>query len=208
MMEKKKGYMTLAEHHAQLKAEGKWDEYLARKQAQEDAHQKLLEQRAKEAAPVVLALRDAGVIVESIWDLSDGRRPEPKAISVLFDQLKLDYPDHVREGILRALATPHARDRWDELVDIFEHNAVSLSPSIRYVAALALSGAADNTVLDDVIRLVVERRLGFDRAPLLLALVRLKSPKAKMTLMELQNDPDLGKEIKKIRRLKRRVITD
>jgi hypothetical protein len=88
-------------------------------------------------------------------------------------------------------------------VDIFERNTVNLSPSIRYLAALALSGAADDDVLDDVIRLISDTRLGFDRAPLLLALVKSKSSKAKMTLLELRSDPDLGKEVKKMRRIAR-----
>jgi len=191
---------TAAELMAELNSD---PEYLARKAEKEEARQKLLAQRAKEAAPVVAALRTAGIEVQSIWDLSDGGKAYPEAIPVLFEQLKYDYPDHVREGILRALATPDARGRWDELVGIFEYNTANLSPEIRYVAALALSGAADETVLDDVIRLAQDKRLGFDRVPLLLALVRSKTPKAKMVLLELRDDPDLGKEIKKMRRLER-----
>lgn len=197
----KKDWITASELMAELNAD---PEYLARKRANEEAHQKLLAQRKEEAAPVVAALQAAGVDVQSIWDLSDGGKSDPRAIPVLFEQLKKQgYPDHVREGIVRALATPYARERWGELVDIFEHNTANLPPAIRYVAALALSGAADDTALDDVIRLINDKRLGFDRAPLLLALIRSKSPKAKMTLLELRSDPDLGKEIKKMRRLER-----
>lgn len=191
---------TAAELMAELNSD---PDYLVRKREQEESRQKLLAQRAKEAAPVVAALRAAGVEVQSLWDLSNGGRNDPRATNVLFEELKQDYPDHVREGILRALATPDARIRWDELVNIFEHNTANLSPAIRYVAALTLSGAADDTVLDDVIRLAKDERLGFDRAPLLLALIRSKTPKAKMTLLELRDDPDLGKEIKKMRRLER-----
>jgi len=191
---------TAAELMADLSTDA---DYLAQRQAQEEVRQKLLAQRAKEAAPVAAALRAAGVEVQSIWDLSDGGKSDSRAIPVLFEQLKKDYPDHVREGIVQALATPYARKRWGELVDIFEHNTANLSPAIRYVAAVALSGAADDTVLDDVIRLINDKRLGFDRAPLLLALIGSKSSKAKMTLLELRSDPDLGKEIKKMRRLER-----
>lgn len=178
-------------------------DHLARVKAREEVRQKLLADRAREAAPVLRALASAGVEVRSIWDLSSSEKTYPAAIPVLFEELKKGYPDHVREAILRALATSDARSYWNEMVDIFEHNTVNLSPSLRYLAALALSGAADDAVLDDIIRLISDKRLGFDRAPLLLALVKSKSSKAKMTLLESRSDPDLGKEVKKMRRMAR-----
>lgn len=192
---------TAAELMAELNSD---PDYKARMQAQEEARQKLLNDRAREAAPVLKALALSGIEMQSIWDLSDGGKSYPEAIPVLFEQLRLEYPDHVREAILRA--TPYARCRWEELVDIFEHNTANLSPEIRYVAALALSCAVDDTVLDDVIRLVKDKRLGLDRVPLLLALKRSKSPKAKVLLLELRGDPDLGRQIKTVRRLERRSL--
>jgi HEAT repeat protein len=200
-MSRKKDWITAADLMAELNSD---PEYLARTKAQQEAQQKLWDEWAKAEVPLVAALGSVGIQVHSVWDLIQGERFHPAAINVLLDHLKHDYPDRIREGIMRALATPHARSRWDELVEIFEHNTANLSPTIRYVAAVALSGAADETVLDDVIRLLRDRRLGFDRAPLLLALVRSKTPEAKLVVLELRDDPDLGPEIKKFRRLKRR----
>ena len=191
---------TAAELMAELNSD---PDHLARVKAQEEARQKLLADRAEEASPVLGVLASAGIEVQSIWELSSGEKTYPTAVPVLLEELKKDYPEHVREAILRALATPDARSRWNELVDIFEKNTVNLPPSIRYLAALVLSGAADDTVLDDVIRLINDKRLGFDRVPLLLALVKSKSSKAKMTLLKLRSDPDLGKEVKKMCRLAR-----
>ncbi|AZR24991.1 hypothetical protein [Xanthomonas vasicola] len=195
--------MTLEEHHAQLKAEGKWDDYLAMRAAKEDARQKSIEEYVKNSAPVVAALRRAGVNVNSIEELGGNGEYDPRAVPVLLEHVSFDYPNRVREVILRRLATPYARKYWGQLVEIFEKNTLSLAPEIRYVAALALSGAADDTVLDDVIRLLDDKSLGLDRAPLLIALIRSKSPKAKMKLLELRDDPDLGKQIKIFRRLER-----
>ncbi|AGI08313.1 hypothetical protein QT562_09260 [Xanthomonas citri pv. citri] len=203
MKKDKSGWMTLDEHHAQLKAEGKWDDYLAMRAAKEEARQKAVEKYAEQCAPVVAALRQAGVDVNSIGELGKDGKSYPEAVPVLLEHLGYSYSDDVREGILRELATPHARKYWDQLVEIFEKNTLSLAPEIRYVAALALSGAADDTVLDDVIRLLGDKSLGLDRAPLLIALIRSKSPKAKMKLLELRDDPDLGKQIKIFRRLER-----
>ncbi|WOB26883.1 MULTISPECIES: hypothetical protein [Xanthomonas] len=203
MNKNKNGWMTLEEHHAQLKADGKWEDYLAMRAAKDEAHKKLIEDYAKESAPVVAALNLAGVEVNAIWELGEDGKFDKKAIPVLIEQLAHDYSDSIKEEMLRKLATPHARNDWGQLLEIFEKNSLNLSPKIRYVAALALSGAADDTVLDDVIRLLGDKSLGMDRAPLLIALIRSKSPKAKMTLLELRDDPDLGKQIKTFRRLER-----
>ncbi|OQP78227.1 hypothetical protein IM53_011560 [Xanthomonas phaseoli pv. dieffenbachiae] len=203
MKKDKSGWMTLEEHHAQLKADGKWDDYLAMRAAKEDARQKAIKEYAEQCAPVVAALRQAGIDVNSIGELGEDGKSYPEAVPVLLEHLAYSYSDDVREGMLRELATPHARKYWGQLVEIFENNTLSLAPEIRYVAALALSGAADDTVLDDVIRLLGDKSLGLDRAPLLIALIRSKSPKAKMKLLELRDDPDLGKQIKTFRRLER-----
>jgi hypothetical protein len=52
MATKRKGYMTLAEHHARLKAEDKWDEYVARKKAQDEEFQRREQEYARAEAPV------------------------------------------------------------------------------------------------------------------------------------------------------------
>lgn len=197
MMSRRK---TAAELMAELNSD---PEYLARKQAQEEARQKVRDVMAMAEAPLVVALRSAGVDVQSVWDLVS-RQTYPAAIPILFEHVRRDYPDAIREGILRALATPETLSRWDELVEFFENNALGLLPEQRYVAAVALNGAADDTVIEDVIRLVRNPRFGFDRAPLLFALQRSTNPKAKMLLLELRNDPVLGKEVKKMRRLNRK----
>ncbi|MCC8536222.1 HEAT repeat domain-containing protein [Xanthomonas axonopodis pv. poinsettiicola] len=195
-----KGRKTAAELMAELNVD---NEYLEMRRARDIAHENSIVAHAKESAPVVAALNLAGVEVNAIWELSEDGRFDEKAVPVLIEQLTHDYSDSVREEMLRGLATPYARAHWDQLVEIFEKNSLHLSPKIRYVAALALSGAADDTVLDDVIRLLGDKSLGMDRAPLLLALIRSKSSKAKMTLLELRDDPDLGKQIKTFRRIER-----
>ncbi|MFL7985043.1 hypothetical protein, partial [Xanthomonas vasicola] len=137
---------TAAELMAEL---NKDEEYLALSRAKEVAHQKAIEEYAEQCAPVVAALRQAGVDVNSIGELGKDGESYPEAVPVLLEHLAYSYSDDVREGMLRELATPHARKYWGQLVEIFEKNTLSLAPEIRYVAALALSGAADDTVLDE-----------------------------------------------------------
>lgn len=153
--------------------------------------------------PLVEALLSAGISAHSVWDLVHSQSSYSAAIPILFEHVRRKYPDRILEGILRALATPDAKARWGELVDFFEHNSLSLPPELRYLTAVALDGAADDSVIDDIIRLASNSRYGFDRAPLLFTLKRSANPKAKMLLHELRGDPMLGKELKKMRRLGR-----
>lgn len=202
-MTKRKGYKTLAEHHAQLKAEGKWDEYVARKQEQAGAlAQKRLDIAAAEA-PLVAALNSTGLKVDSVWDLVNATQPYSDAIPVLLEHLRASYPEAVKEGILRALAVPEAVVGWDQLLRVFDAEPPKENGGLKWAAACAMGVAADNSVLPDVIRLVRNQALGFDRAPLLEALRRSDSADAKMVLHELRVDPVIGKEVKKTRRMNR-----
>src|ERR1700739_370088 len=100
----RKGYMTLEEHHARLKAEGKWDEYVARKKERDEAVQRKEEEYARAEAPLVKELRAAGLEVDSVWDLVNNKTgPYPQALRILVDHLRRPYPDAIRDGIARAL---------------------------------------------------------------------------------------------------------
>jgi len=170
----------------------------------EEERKKLWDAWNRAAEPAVAALHRVGVDVKTIAELLDGRALDPAAVPVLLEHVKNPaYPDQIREQMLRALGSPEARPYWKSIVSMFEKDKASLSPDIRYVAAVALAEIADKSVIDDVMRLVKDRSLGNDRAPLLIALRRSKDPRAKMLLMELRDDPDLGPELKKMRRLSR-----
>jgi len=77
MATKRKGYMTLAEHDAKLKAEGKWDAYIGRKKEQDEEFQRRADEYARAEAPVVRALRAVGVPLSSVWDLVNAGRKRP-----------------------------------------------------------------------------------------------------------------------------------
>lgn len=201
---KKKGYMTLAEHHAQLKADGKWEEYQATLARKEEERRQFWEDRNRAAMPVVNALRAAGSSLQVVSDLLDGRKLDPAIIPVLLEHAKCtEYPDQIREVLIRALGSPIARPYWNELVELFEQNTAQLPPAIYYVAAVALDGAFGEDKIDDILRLAKDQRLGNARAPLLFTLMRSKDPRAKMLLLELRGDPSIGNEVKRMRRLGR-----
>jgi hypothetical protein len=204
MAAKRKGYMTLAEHHAQLKAEGKLDAYIARKKDQDEAIQRKAEEFARAEAPLVQELRDAGAQVSSVWDLVNTKRPYPQLLPILFAHLDRPYPERVREGIARALAVPESRSRWGELVNRYLAETDTSANGMKWALHLAIAAAADATVLDTLIRLTCDRRHGRNRALFVDALARIDDPRAQAALAELASDPDLAEDVKRVTKKRRR----
>lgn len=197
--------MTLDEHYAQLKAEERYE-------AIQELHRRQEEERQRKAAawrlaekPLVNDLNDAGLAVESVWDLVNTKEPYPAAIPILLAHLMRPYPERVREGIARALAVPEARIGWKVLLDAFKKETDNSTIGAKFALGLALGATGTDAVLEDVFSLVKDRTLGENRAPLLAILGRSKDPRALQLLQELAADPDLARDVKKIlRRLQRR----
>jgi hypothetical protein len=194
--------MTLAQFHEQLKAEGKWDEYVARKKERDDAVQRKQRDYAEAEAPLVRALSEVGLRVESVWDLVNrATRHYPDAVPVLLDHLQRPYPDAIRDGIARALTVAEARSHWEVLTRLYREEQ---GRRTKDGLAVAISGIATDDVLGDVIALAKDAKNGTSRVLLLSALERSKDPRAQRALMELGTDPDLGKEIQVISKRKKR----
>jgi hypothetical protein len=90
MATRRKGPMTWDEWTAQLKAEGKLDDFVARREAQE---KELAERAARlraEEEPLLADLRAViGWKVESVWDLVNTSAKYTEAIPVLLKHLEL-----------------------------------------------------------------------------------------------------------------------
>lgn len=176
-----------------------------------NADHKFVEQRAKEESaraarvaawqeaegPLVEALRAAGFEVDSAWDLLERGRPYEDALPILARHLQRPYPSRVREGIARALAVAPSIEYWDTLYRLYgDEQARDAKAGL----AVALSAAADESVLDDLVALVRDRSHGSSRVLLLSALERIGNLVARATLKELQSDPLLGGEAEAIMR--------
>jgi hypothetical protein len=66
---------------------------------------------------------------------------------------------------------------------------------VKWALGLALAAAANDDVIDDVIRLLRDRRHGGNRDALVSALAKSSDPAARRTLMEFGADPDLASEV-------------
>ena len=190
--------MTAEELMDQLNAD---PEFVARRAASEAKHlRRVAELRAAEN-PLVEELRAAGFAVNSVWDLVNSAPTYVGALPILFAHLQRPYPVPIREGIGRALGIPEARVGWELLTRLFREEG---ERQVKDGLAIALAGAADDTVIDELIDLALETDHGPSRIFLLTALERSRDPRARATLAALAEDPDLTKEVKIIlRRLNR-----
>ena len=192
---------SVAEVMAELASDPSYREM---RRQQQEALRLRHEALARAEAPLVAALNDAGFPVKSVWDLVNTAEPYPRAIATLLAHVDADYPDKVREGILRALAVPEARVGWDQLLRVFEAAPPTIDVSgVRFAAALALAAAADDSVMPEVLRIMGDGSYGIDRLALLPTLQRSPREDAARLLEALKSDPVLGRELKLRRRLQR-----
>jgi len=194
--------MTLAEHEAQLKAQGKWDDFVANRTEREEARRREAEELARAEGPLLQALADVGLPVKSVWDLVNRTmRRYPAAVPVLLEHLQRQYPDAIRAGIARALTVAEARSHWRTLTRLYREEQ---GRQTKEGLAVAISGIATDDVIEDVIALARDARHGTSRVLLLSALEGSKNPGAQQALMELGADPELRKQIQIIFKRKKR----
>lgn len=186
--------MTAADLLAELEAD---PDFVARRRARRE-HAKKQEEELKSAeAPLVEDLRAAGFTdVESSWDLVNTSTPYPEAVPILLMHLQRPYPDRTREGIARALAVPEARSAWANLLRSYERE--DASSRAKDGLAVALAALANDDVLEDVIELVRDTGHGESRVFFVRTLARSGNPRARAVLRELQGDPHLEEEIRRM----------
>jgi pimeloyl-ACP methyl ester carboxylesterase len=74
---------------------------------------------------------------------------------------------------------------------------------MKWALHLAIAAAADVSVLEPLIKLACDRRHGRNRALFVDALARIDDPRAKATLEELANDPDLAEDVRRVTKKRR-----
>jgi hypothetical protein len=193
MMPKQDKWTTAAELISNLEADS---EYVRRRAKQDEELAKLTAFYREAEAPLVRDLATIGVEVGSVYDLVNDTVTYEKAIPLLLDHLRREYPDAIREGIARALGIPATRALgWRILVDEYRRTE-NRNNRVKDGLAVALAGASDDSVLHELIELAKDKDHGDSRILLLLGIKRSRRPEARQATNELAHDPQLSKEIK------------
>ncbi len=160
--------------------------------------------REQEESEVAAELRAAGIEVTSIYDLVNAPKSYPEAIPILLHLLgEKKWDAAIQEGIVRALTVKHARGvAARPLIEFFRSLTVE-EEALKWVAANALAVIANDSVIDDIIELVRDKRHGKAREMMALALCNMKDPRAIDVLVELLDDEEVvGHALMALRKLR------
>lgn len=147
----------------------------------------------RKSAPLVRALNDAGLEVESVWDLIGREYDFDSIIPVLLDHLEKPYPRVTREGILRALDVKGTGPLITKrLIELFR---LEQDPEIKILTGSVLANFGDPAEIDDMVKLLQDRSHGGGRIYLPRAVARILRRDAIPILMPLLNQAGFGAEV-------------
>ena len=181
--------ITARELLAQLDAD---PVYKARKEAADAALAERTRVLREAEAPIVDDLGDAGVRVDSVWDLVNTSVPYPDALHVLLAHLQRGgYPDRVMESLARALAVKPAVAFWASLrAQYLRANGRGEEEGL----AVALTACATPDQFGDLVELVRDDSRGDSRIHFLRAVKRVGGPGGANLLESLRQDKLFGQE--------------
>lgn len=134
-------------------------------------------------------LRAVGCGLTSVQELVDPVGSHTRVVPLMAEHLPRPYAPELREIIALAMTDPKAWRSWPTLVRLYraEHDE-----RVRDVLAQTIVIAATDDEIDDVIALARDVRLGTSRLRLLPLLDQSADPRARVALLALRTDPDLG----------------
>jgi hypothetical protein len=177
-MSEKTGWITAAEHMAQLRQNPEW---MARHAAHEAARMRREQELQREEENLLYDLRSVGIEVDSVWDFVNTANTYPAAIPILLRHLTLPYGKRTKEGIVRALTVDYAgREVLDELIKQFGEQVDDSANSLKWVLGNAISQVARPADAETVISLAIDPRHGEARDMITQRLPRVVKDKTRL----------------------------
>lgn len=192
--------MTAEELMERLESDPEW---VAQRDARERWRQKQSERILREEQPLVREIAEAGLLIESVWDLVNTREPYPEAIPILLRHLqRTDYDPAIRNGIARALTVKGHPEILPAMIEAFRRDPDPSSGGPKAAMGNAIEVLLDEGYIEEIADLARDPAHGEARGMLAYALVKSKSPVAEKALQELLSDPQMKKYVEEA--LKRR----
>ena len=153
--------------------------------------------REGDSQRVAMALRNAGVKVDSVFDLVNSRKPYAEAIPVLIDLLPTIRDNWIKEGVVRALGVKEAAGDVVARLMIREFEKIELTAppaeqGLKWAIANTLSVVAQNSVLQELAALACDKRHGKSREMLVEALGKMRDPRTVDFLLKLLDDDEVA----------------
>ncbi len=141
-------------------------------------------------------VRDAflkiGIVLTDAYDLLHSPKQGHQTIQVLLDLLDEDLQDEkIREGIVRALATPKARGLAGPALIRELQRTPKTSFALLWAIGNTMEVVIDPTCLRPVLSIVSDRSFGKAREMFVLALAKLRSEEAEQELIALLDDEEV-----------------
>lgn len=172
---------------AELMAELQKDpEVLARMRQQEQQQRANVENYLRIAEPVLKELGARGYRINTIGELVQGNTPYRSAVPILLHWLPRISDPQVKEDIVRTLSVPWAKPTAAPA--LIEEFRKADSAALQWAIANALAVVADDSVFEDLVRLVQDTGFGKAREMLALALGNMQDPRVVAVLMGLLAD--------------------
>lgn len=167
-------------------------QYRARVEAAEQNRRERAQGLRAAEQPIIASLRNAGVQVDSVWDLINTSEPYPAALPVLIEHLERGgYPDRVMESLGRALAVKPSVAFWDRIKARYSapRNAGEESG-----AAVALAACCTSAQLDDLIGFLSLSERGESRIHFVQPILSVGGQRGRTVIESLKADATFGKE--------------
>lgn len=143
------------------------------------------------------AMAAVGVDARDPWDLVNTARSYRTAIPVLLRWLEeRDDGWRFREGIVRSLAVREARGVAGPVL-VREFRRPDLPFDYRWAVGNSLEMVADDAIAGDLVEIARDRSFGAGRQMVVMALGKVRDPRAAEVLTELLDDTDVALHARK-----------
>ncbi len=137
-------------------------------------------------------LQTVGIYVNDIYDLVNTKEPYPEAIPILINLLKEGLThDGVKEGVIRALAVKEARGMAGSVLLEEYYKLPKDKMLLRWIIGNTIEVVITENELESVLKIVSNKENGMSRQMFVVALGKVKSEKAELTLIDLLSDDEV-----------------
>jgi HEAT repeat protein len=177
--------------------------YRAQMRKLEEQRVAAAEEYYEAAAPLIAELLSSGFDVKSL-DVLTRSNAYKDAVPILLKWLPKITNSRVKESIVRALSVSCVKPAAiPALMAEFRNTPKSENSGLKWAIGNALEVLAGDEIFDDIVELVQDKRHGTARQMLVMALGKMKNPKAVDVLIGLLGDDDVvGHALSSLKKLR------